>query len=187
MSTIKFGSSVGPSGILGSSYDCREQEEAKPVDDADPDAMMQCPYDKSHQIRACRFPFHILKCAKNNPKLARELKTCPFNAKHLLPSHELAHHTEHCKDKPVSTLENEVDDNAATFVWGVTNKPLPENKPEPPATNNFTRVRAPRSFPWKSCELFDTSLIFAQLSFIVINIIIIIISSSSSSIGSCLQ
>jgi len=33
-------------------------------DDADPNRIVQCPYDKNHQIRASRFPFHVLKCRK---------------------------------------------------------------------------------------------------------------------------
>ncbi|MCI4387194.1 hypothetical protein PGIGA_G00071300 [Pangasianodon gigas] len=180
MSSIRFGSSVGPARITGNAQEVREEAEAKPVDDADPNVMMQCPYDKNHQIRACRFPFHILKCAKNHPKLASELKTCPFNAKHLVPKHELAHHIEHCEDKRLITMEDdgnnkmhskfhvpikwtapaceedweeEADDNAATFVWGVTNNLLTVNKPEPPVMNNLNAgVRAPRTLPWKSCE-----------------------------------
>lgn len=35
------------------------------ADDAsDPNRIVQCPYDKNHQIRASRFPFHVLKCRK---------------------------------------------------------------------------------------------------------------------------
>lgn len=113
------------------------------TDDAsDPNRIVQCPYDKNHQIRASRFPFHVLKCRKvgygregllhmfifhiivieivktlcswhlcnesviclprlfqNHPKLASELKTCPFNARHLIPKHELSHHITNCEDK----------------------------------------------------------------------------------------
>ncbi|XP_053499859.1 gametocyte-specific factor 1 isoform X2 [Ictalurus furcatus] len=151
MSTFRFGTSVGPARIVGNAQEVREEDEDKPVDDADPNVMMQCPYDPNHQIRACRFPFHVLKCTKNHPKLAKELKTCPFNAKHMVPRHELARHIERCEDKPSLTTEDdgntkmdpkfhvpvkcmslpceedwekEADDNVATFVWGVTNNQL---------------------------------------------------------------
>jgi len=30
----------------------------------EPEKLMQCPYDKNHQIRPCRFPYHIIKCRK---------------------------------------------------------------------------------------------------------------------------
>lgn len=33
-------------------------------DDCDPDKLLQCPFDKNHQIRACRFPYHLIKCRK---------------------------------------------------------------------------------------------------------------------------
>lgn len=34
------------------------------IDSLDPEKLMQCPYDKNHQIRACRFPYHLVKCRK---------------------------------------------------------------------------------------------------------------------------
>lgn len=34
------------------------------VDSLDPEKLIQCPYDKNHQIRACRFPYHLIKCRK---------------------------------------------------------------------------------------------------------------------------
>lgn len=30
----------------------------------DPDKLLQCPFDKNHQIRVCRFPYHLIKCRK---------------------------------------------------------------------------------------------------------------------------
>lgn len=36
---------------------------------SDPDKLLQCPFDKNHQIRACRFPYHLIKCKK----VSREL------------------------------------------------------------------------------------------------------------------
>lgn len=34
------------------------------IDSLDPEKLLQCPYDKNHQIRACRFPYHLIKCKK---------------------------------------------------------------------------------------------------------------------------
>ncbi|CAM5080940.1 unnamed protein product [Eretmochelys imbricata] len=34
------------------------------VDALDPERLIQCPYDNYHQIRACRFPYHLIKCRK---------------------------------------------------------------------------------------------------------------------------
>ncbi|CAM4677015.1 unnamed protein product, partial [Lepidochelys olivacea] len=34
------------------------------VDALDPERLRQCPYDKYHRIRACWFPYHLIKCRK---------------------------------------------------------------------------------------------------------------------------
>ncbi|KAM4610623.1 gametocyte-specific factor 1-like [Polymixia lowei] len=145
--------------------------------DGHPDKLLQCPFDKNHQIRACRFPYHLIKCRKNHPKLASELKTCPFNARHLVPKHELTHHTATCVDRksvntedwvnaegqckwqlPVSTWTNpnmdedwdkEADDFATPFVWGVST--TPSQKPEASTSNITPGFRAPKAVPWPIC------------------------------------
>ncbi|XP_026881637.1 gametocyte-specific factor 1 [Electrophorus electricus] len=180
MSTIKFGTSLGASKVK-STVDLQrgwEEDAGKSDDPSDPNKLLQCPYDKNHQIRACRFPFHLLKCRKNHPKLASELKTCPFNAKHLMPRYELSHHIENCEDRqrcvgveeehteilqkfqvPVSTWrqpvieedwDQEADEQAETFVWGVSANQLAQNKHVISTTNHFTPgLRAPQTLPWK--------------------------------------
>ncbi|KAB0397292.1 hypothetical protein E2I00_005347, partial [Balaenoptera physalus] len=69
------------------------------VDTLDPEKLLQCPYDKNHQIRACRFPYHLIKCRKNHPDVADKLATCPFNARHQVPRAEISHHISSCDDK----------------------------------------------------------------------------------------
>ncbi|XP_065275750.1 gametocyte-specific factor 1-like [Emys orbicularis] len=83
---------------------CQEDWEA--VDALDPEKLIQCPYDKSHQIRACRFPYHLIKCRKNHPDIAKQLATCPFNARHLVPRDEISHHISSCDDK--SCIEQDI-------------------------------------------------------------------------------
>ncbi|XP_062979114.1 gametocyte-specific factor 1 [Elgaria multicarinata webbii] len=68
-------------------------------DALDPEKLMQCPYDKHHQIRACRFPYHLVKCAKNHPDIVQQLVTCPFNARHQVPKAEIKQHISSCDDK----------------------------------------------------------------------------------------
>ncbi|XP_030625591.1 gametocyte-specific factor 1 [Chanos chanos] len=181
MSTIRFGTSCGPSTVNGARETFRghDDETVEEIDDCDPNKILQCPYDKNHHIRAKRFPFHLIKCAKNHPKLASEMKTCPFNAKHLMPQHELAHHIANCVDRrpdnpknvdtnsemlrkfhvPVNTATNpiseedwdqEADDSAITFVWGVSTNKLDQDRPGPTTTNHLKPgVRAPKTLPWK--------------------------------------
>ncbi|XP_020821908.1 gametocyte-specific factor 1 [Phascolarctos cinereus] len=76
------------------------------VDSLDPEKLIQCPYDKNHQIRACRFPYHLIKCRKNHPDVANKLATCPFNARHQVPRAEIGRHISSCDDK--SFIEQDV-------------------------------------------------------------------------------
>ncbi|ROL47909.1 Gametocyte-specific factor 1 [Anabarilius grahami] len=71
----------------------------EPQDFCNPDKLLLCPYDPHHLIRACRFPYHLIKCRKNHPELLGELWTCPFNARHLMRKHELSHHISTCVDR----------------------------------------------------------------------------------------
>ncbi|XP_023117414.1 gametocyte-specific factor 1-like [Amphiprion ocellaris] len=172
MATYRFGTTSSPSRTATEGR-AQPVEESDVKDDADPNRLLQCPYDKSHQIRASRFPYHIIKCRKNHPELASELKACPFNARHLVPKHELAHHTETCENRPsgdsqdagnsneccqwhvpVSTWVNpnmtenwdeEVDNDAAPFVWGVDKTFTQEQKSKPSKT---PAPRAPNTLPW---------------------------------------
>ncbi|XP_071388412.1 gametocyte-specific factor 1 [Centroberyx affinis] len=178
MSTIRFGSSSSPCKTAAERIQpCTE--ETVEGEGCDPNKLLQCPFDKNHQIRACRFPYHLIKCRKNHPQLASELKTCPFNASHLIPKHELIHHTSTCVDRrsmstedwgnvegqykwqvPVSTWTNpntsedwdqEADDGAAPFVWGESTSL--NQKLEANPTNNLTpSFRAPNTLPWSICR-----------------------------------
>ncbi|KAL1020711.1 hypothetical protein UPYG_G00003670 [Umbra pygmaea] len=184
--SFRFGSSCGPKSIQHNSVSSCEKEDAeKSVDTkagSDPNSLLQCPYDVNHQIRACRMPYHLIKCRKNHPQLASELKTCPFNARHLMLKHELSHHIANCVDRisvntadlgsaevqskwqvPVSTWTNttcdedwdqEADNILPTpFVWGVSRSLDNQNRPEPITTINLTPgLRAPRTLPWKVCK-----------------------------------
>lgn len=50
--------------------------------------------------------FTSLSLTQSHPKLAMELKTCPFNARHLVPKNKLTHHTETCEDRRNLDSEN---------------------------------------------------------------------------------
>ncbi|XP_040048787.1 gametocyte-specific factor 1 [Gasterosteus aculeatus] len=171
--TITFGTTSSPCNTAAAGRALVEETDEK--GDNDPEKLLQCPFDKNHQIRTCRFPYHLIKCRKNHPKLASELKTCPFNARHLVPKHELMHHTETCVDRisvdtedggstdndcnwqvPLSTWVNpdmsedwdkEADNAAPPFVWGETT--FNNQKPEARPTNNLgSSFRTPNTLPW---------------------------------------
>ncbi|XP_068588920.1 gametocyte-specific factor 1 [Cebidichthys violaceus] len=172
--TIRFGTTSSPCNTAAAER-AQLDEETEEKGNCDPDELQQCPFDKNHQIRACRFPYHLIKCRKNHPKLASELKTCPFNARHLVHKHELTHHTETCEDRisvatvdvgstnghcqwqvPASTWvnpdmsedwDNEADDSVTPFVWGVNT--VLNQKPEANPTNNLgASFRTPNALPW---------------------------------------
>ncbi|XP_053147293.1 gametocyte-specific factor 1 isoform X2 [Hemicordylus capensis] len=86
----------------------------------DPERLVQCPYDKNHQIRASRFPYHLVKCRQNNQKIARALATCPYNARHRVPKQELSLHIATCENKVSpevnvagSTQKNDIKESMA--------------------------------------------------------------------------
>ncbi|KAJ8258167.1 hypothetical protein GJAV_G00193890 [Gymnothorax javanicus] len=117
MTTFRLGSSCSPAKCTTVSVRGWE-EEGDAEDAADPDRLLQCPYDKNHQIRACRFPYHLIKCQKNHPKLAQELRTCPFNARHLMPKHELSHHIANCVDRS-SINADDLGSDEARSKWHI--------------------------------------------------------------------
>ncbi|XP_068275126.1 uncharacterized protein [Nyctibius grandis] len=79
----------------------------------DPDDLMECPYDKHHQIKASRFPYHLVKCKKSNPEVAKKFATCPFNARHLVPHADLSDHIVKCHDK--GFIEQDLVNQASGF------------------------------------------------------------------------
>ncbi|XP_077454743.1 gametocyte-specific factor 1 [Stigmatopora argus] len=146
MTSIKFGSSIEASRLARANVITLD-EELVDHDDINPDRLVQCPFDKSHQIRVGRLCYHIIKCKKNHPQLAKQLKTCPFNACHLMPKHELAEHIKTCPNRtaqitnedegekgrkwevparsharitpdPSEDWEKEVEETVVPFIWG---------------------------------------------------------------------
>ncbi|NXF00355.1 GTSF1 factor, partial [Menura novaehollandiae] len=65
----------------------------------EPDALVQCPYDRNHRVRVSRLPYHLIRCQRNNPQVSRTLATCPFNARHRVPRGHLRSHVTSCPDK----------------------------------------------------------------------------------------
>uniref|UniRef100_A0A8C6JFZ9 Uncharacterized protein n=1 Tax=Melopsittacus undulatus TaxID=13146 RepID=A0A8C6JFZ9_MELUD len=79
----------------------------------DPERLVQCPYNKHHRIRACRFPYHLVKCKKSYPEVAKQLATCPFNARHLIPQADLSDHIAKCSYKGL--IEQDVGNQPSDF------------------------------------------------------------------------
>uniref|UniRef100_A0A2K5RN38 Gametocyte specific factor 1 n=1 Tax=Cebus imitator TaxID=2715852 RepID=A0A2K5RN38_CEBIM len=126
-------------------------------DSLDPEKLLQCPYDKNHQIRACRFPYHLIKCRKNHPDVASKLATCPFNARHQVPRAEISHHISSCDDR--SCIEQDlifcifsrdrVPPCHLPKCWDYRREPLPANNIVMEHKNNLASgMRVPKSLPY---------------------------------------
>ncbi|XP_073469738.1 gametocyte-specific factor 1-like [Aquarana catesbeiana] len=155
-----------------------EQEEMHVYDAQDPFRLLQCPYDSNHQIRACRFPYHLIKCRKNHHDLASQFVTCPFNARHMVPRGELSYHISRCDDQ--SCIEQDIADekslykrdvnpsqwsappctedwdkelqsNKSPFMWGTPSYPVPSPQGGAlmdPKSSLDSNLRAPKSLPY---------------------------------------
>ncbi|KAM7080026.1 gametocyte-specific factor 1 isoform 1-T1 [Ciconia maguari] len=100
----------------------------------DPEALVQCPYDKSHQVRVSRLPYHLVKCQRNNPRVARTLATCPFNARHRVPQAKLRSHVTSCPDKRQPDLPHEMD---TSFGDGMKRPEVPAAWQGPPCQEDW--------------------------------------------------
>ncbi|KAM5180197.1 gametocyte-specific factor 1-like isoform 1-T2 [Mantella aurantiaca] len=156
----------------------RLEQEMYVHDPQDPYRLLQCPYDSNHQIRACRFPYHLIKCRKNHQDLASQFVTCPFNARHMVPRGELSYHISRCDDQscieqdisyelsmykrdvspsrwnaPPCTedWDEEVQSNKSVFMWGTPSYPVPSaqgNTLMDPKNCLASNLRAPKSLPY---------------------------------------
>ncbi|XP_061391645.1 gametocyte-specific factor 1 homolog [Musca vetustissima] len=56
--------------------------------------IMECPYEKHHQILRSRMQVHLTRCRKNHTNVKKV--TCPFNVTHILNEPELEFHISSC-------------------------------------------------------------------------------------------
>ncbi|XP_073835401.1 gametocyte-specific factor 1 homolog [Musca autumnalis] len=64
--------------------------------------IIECPYEKHHQILRSRMQVHLVRCRKNHPN--EKKVTCPFNVTHVLNEPELEFHLSCCAER--TTFEN---------------------------------------------------------------------------------
>ncbi|XP_040278325.1 uncharacterized protein LOC120993929 [Bufo bufo] len=149
---------------------------AVPLDPQNPDRLIPCPYDSNHQIRASRFPYHLIKCRKNHTDLANQLVTCPFNARHMITRGDLSFHISRCEDKSCieqdivdeksmykrdvspsrwnsppcdENWDNDLQTEPATFVWGTPSYQAPSTSTlMDPKNSLVSSLRAPKSLPY---------------------------------------
>ncbi|ESO86023.1 hypothetical protein LOTGIDRAFT_167528 [Lottia gigantea] len=127
--------------------------------------LLECPYDKTHMIRAKRMQYHLIKCRQNH--LTREFATCPFNATHEMPTPELRYHMANCPFRDMVEKQIEYDETRRNglklTLKGCTDVP-PYNAVEIEAEENWdaeiplhTRMGVDQSF-FDNLQYRDTSM-----------------------------
>nr|XP_033792113.1 gametocyte-specific factor 1-like [Geotrypetes seraphini] len=142
----------------------------------EPESLVQCPYDKNHQIRPSRLPYHLVKCKESNPQKAKMLATCPYNARHRVPKQELKLHISTCTDRSDPVLFEEISikpkeevPNPSSFWksppceenWDVEEKPVSPFILGGSVNSILMKQRAQQSF--NSANLGSSSTSIAQV------------------------
>uniref|UniRef100_A0A803TZL1 CHHC U11-48K-type domain-containing protein n=1 Tax=Anolis carolinensis TaxID=28377 RepID=A0A803TZL1_ANOCA len=103
----------------------RDDNYVQYVDALDPDKLLQCPYEKSHQISAWSFPYHFVKCHKYQLDIVKKLVMCSFNACHRVPREEFKVNVKRsswqphpCEEDWEKELKNPPP--ASAFIWDTT-------------------------------------------------------------------
>ncbi|CAL4119003.1 unnamed protein product, partial [Meganyctiphanes norvegica] len=87
--------------------------------------LVPCPFNESHQILPHRMALHIIKCRKNYPDV--EMRTCQYNATHIIPVADYDEHMTKCTDKGLT--------ERATFYRQELEKKQPPNNRKREAVN----------------------------------------------------
>eukprot|EP00058_Branchiostoma_floridae_P019528 XP_002605018.1 hypothetical protein BRAFLDRAFT_124130 [Branchiostoma floridae] len=107
------------------------------MDVVDPKEEFVCPYDSNHKIRASRMPCHLMKCRRNYAH--NDMRTCPFNARHVVPIGEHRHHIANCPDRKVLDVHTsqETEDQDGGYFKGCTAVPAYNSWEAPPPEENW--------------------------------------------------
>lgn len=110
------------------SRDLGEKHPLPSMTDVDPDALFRCPYDPSHIMCAKRYTYHVAKCGLTHKKMAQNMRTCPFNARHRILRSNMAEHLAQCPDRTVG--QTEVTQGAARAERGDGHSSVPQSSRE---------------------------------------------------------
>nr|KAF6452481.1 gametocyte specific factor 1 [Molossus molossus] len=132
------------------------------IDSLDPEKLLQCPYDKNHQIRACRFPYHLIKCRKvPRTEISHHISSCDdkscieqdiVNQTRNLGQETLAESTWQCPPCDEDWDKDLWEQTSTPFVWGTANY-CGKNSPASNIvmehkSNLASGMRVPKSLPY---------------------------------------
>uniref|UniRef100_A0A8C6EVK4 CHHC U11-48K-type domain-containing protein n=1 Tax=Marmota marmota marmota TaxID=9994 RepID=A0A8C6EVK4_MARMA len=64
-----------------------------------PEDLKTCPYVLNHRMPASRLQYHLASCKKKNPKIAKKMANCKYNACHVVPIEWLKEHEANCTER----------------------------------------------------------------------------------------
>ncbi|XP_055586300.1 gametocyte-specific factor 1 homolog [Uranotaenia lowii] len=110
--------------------------------------LVECPYNKAHQIMKFRMQTHLYKCRKNHKHL--KYVRCPFNETHDIPELELKIHTEICPDREsfdrykycISTTASSIAPEVACAAEALTNSGYDPQEDDEESWETCPKVRA---------------------------------------------
>ncbi|XP_052861670.1 gametocyte-specific factor 1 homolog [Anopheles cruzii] len=117
--------------------------------------VLECPFNRAHQIPEERMQRHLIKCKKQYPKV--KMLQCPLNSTHLMPTEEYMTHIQLCRDRSlVETFRNVVKPatNSGQLVQGVvqpTKPDAPSSAPLCPDEESWDDMAAPAYNPTRYC------------------------------------
>ncbi|XP_054941700.1 gametocyte-specific factor 1-like [Physeter macrocephalus] len=73
-----------------------------------------CPYDPNHRMSASRLQYHLASCRKKNPKKAKKMANCKYNACHVVPIKRLKEHEANCVNR--TAIDDDNTHHSPSFV-----------------------------------------------------------------------
>lgn len=114
------------------------------------DRLLECPYNRSHQIRPERMQYHLIKCRKQFPE--KNLVICPFNATHHMAKSEERNHMINCPDRRIVDIQRYRFNEPTPGHHGDLSNPLfygsskiPKEAPGPDAPAQAAAAVRPRT------------------------------------------
>ncbi|XP_058062253.1 gametocyte-specific factor 1 homolog [Anopheles bellator] len=111
--------------------------------------VLECPYNRAHQITEERMQRHLIKCKKQYPKV--KMLLCPFNSTHYLEAAEYMAHLRLCRDRSLVETFRYVVEPSGNSGQSVQRAKAPSPTPLCPDEENWDDMAAPAYNPTKYC------------------------------------
>ncbi|RWS08657.1 gametocyte-specific factor 1-like isoform X3 [Dinothrombium tinctorium] len=120
------------------------------VDPCQSDEYVTCPYNPAHRLRRNRMPYHLVKCAQNNPQKLHSFMTCPYNASHRVPKQQFDDHLATCATGKLVFRDDDLEKVAEAAKRTV--EPVIALNDDPSLPNDWDDDVAPFAAPVSASE-----------------------------------